>query len=605
MNQGIDNICMYKQNLKTILIMLCTIFAGACEYVSTGHDDGSNRQLHNLFDEYRNANFQLNPIGAMFEGDYRFNDRFGDGLSAQYLSDSLSLEQEFLDRLRAIERGQLNSRDQLSYDIFEYDRLMAVEYFRDGYARLGSLMPVTQFFSTPSFVALLGTGTSAQPFDTAEDYDKWLSRLGGFIPWVDHAIDNMRIGISEGVVLPGLIVERVLPLLQGHLVDDVQDSVFYQPLRNFPDSIPEQDRERLIADYENIISSEVVPAYDRLHNFMAAEYLPHARDSHGIGTLPGGEKWYAYQARYHTTTDLTPEQIHEIGKTQAGELYREMVSIKNTLDFEGDMQAFFQFLREDPQFYFDEPEKLVQSYRDIKTDVEKRLPRLFDLIPESEYVIRPIEEFRAASAAAAHYIPPAPDGSRPAVFYVNTYDIGSRANWERESLFIHEAVPGHHFQIALAQEQENLPAFRRFGGQTAFVEGWALYAETLGEELGLYTDPYQRIGALANDLWRANRLVVDTGLHALGWTREQAIDWMESNCPITRTNAVAEVERYMAMPGQALAYKIGQLRITGMRRKAEAALGDRFDIKAFHRQVLADGSMPLTLLENKILNWLE
>ena len=268
------------------------------------------------------------------------------------------------------------------------------------------------------------------------------------------------------------------------------------------------------------------------------------------------------------------------------------------------MKAFFRFMREDPQFYYDEPEKLVQSYRDIKTDVGERLPRLFDLIPESEYVIKPIEEFRAASAAAAHYMPPAPDGSRPAVFYVNTHDVGSRSNWERESLFIHEAVPGHHFQIALAQEQQDLPAFRRFGGQTAFVEGWALYAETLGEELGLYTDPYQRIGALTNDIWRANRLVVDTGLHAFGWTREQAIDWMESNCPITRTNAIAEVERYMAMPGQALAYKVGQLRITELRRQAEAALGDRFDIKAFHRQVLADGSMPLTLLERNIEDWI-
>ena len=596
---------MYKQNLKTILMALCVILTGACEYASTGHGDGSNRQLHALFDEYREAGFELDPIDAMFEGDYRFNDRFGDGLSEQYLGDSLALEQEYLGRLQAIERGQLNSRDQLSYDIFEYDRLMAVEYYRDGYARLESLMPVTQFFSMPSFVALLGTGTSAQPFNTVEDYDNWLKRLGGFIPWVDQAIGNMRIGISEGVVLPGVIVERLLPLLEGHIVANVQDSVFYQPLMSFPDNIPEQDRERLTAAYENIISTRVVPAYGRLHSFMAAEYLPQARASHGIGALPGGKKWYAYKARYHTTTDLAPGQIHEIGKTQAEKLYKEMESIKNSIGFEGDMDAFFRFLREDPQFYFDEPEQLVQSYRDIKTDVEKRLPRLFDLIPEADYVIKPIEEFRAASAAAAHYMPPAPDGTRPAVFYVNTYDVGSRSNWERESLFIHEAVPGHHFQIALAQEQENLPAFRRFGGQTAFVEGWALYAETLGEELGLYTDPYQRIGALTNDIWRANRLVVDTGLHALGWTREQAIDWMESNCPITRTNAVAEVERYMAMPGQALAYKIGQLRITELRQKAEAALGDRFDIKAFHRQVLADGSMPLTLLENKILDWLE
>ena len=595
---------MCKQNFKTILLVLLVIFTGACEQASIEQAAGKNVQLHALFDEYRDANFELNPINAMFEGDYRFNDRFGDGLSEQYLTDSLALEQEFLNKLRAIDRRQLNSQDQLSHEIFEYDRLMAIENLRDGYARLETLMPVTQFFSTPSFVALLGTGTSAQPFNTVEDYDNWLRRLGGFIPWVDQAIGNMRIGISEGVVLPGLIVERVLPLLQAHIVDDVQDSVFYQPLKNFPDNIPEQSRERLIVDYENNISNKVIPAYKRLHTFMAEEYLPHARASHGIGALPGGKEWYVYQARYHTTTDLTPEQIHEIGKAYAGELFKEIESIKNTVGFEGDVKAFFQFLRTDPQFYFDEPEQLVQSYRDLRTDIEQRLPRLFDLIPESEYVIKPIEEFRAASSAAAHYMSPAPDGSRPAVFYVNTYDVGSRSNWEIESLFIHEAVPGHHFQIALAQEQENLPAFRRFGGQTAYVEGWALYAETLGEELGLYTDPYQRLGALSNDIWRANRLVVDTGLHALGWTREQAIEWMESNIPITHTNAVAEVERYMVIPGQALAYKIGQIKIRELRRKAEDVLGDRFDIKAFHRQVLADGSMPLTLLERKIANWI-
>lgn len=595
---------MRKQNVKTILFLLLAISTTACERVSNNQAEGKNMQLHALFDEYRDANFELNPIGAMFEGDYRFNDRFGDGLSEQYLRDSLALEQEFLDKLRTIDHPQLNSQDQLSYDIFEYDRLMAVKYFRDGYARLDTLMPVTQFFSTPSFVALLGTGTSAQPFNTGEDYDNWLKRLGGFIPWVDQAIANMRIGMTEGVVLPALVVERVLPLLQAHMVGDVQDSVFYQPLKNFPDNIPEQNRERLVAAYESMIANEVVPAYKRLHDFMVDEYLPHARASHGIGALPGGNEWYAHQVKYHTTTDLTPEQIHEIGKNSAAELFKEMESIKNTVGFEGDMKAFFQFLREDPQFYFDEPEQLVQSYRDVRTDIEQRLPRLFDLIPESEYVIKPIEEFRAASSAAAHYMPPAPDGSRPAVFYVNTHDVGSRSNWERESLFIHEAVPGHHFQIALAQEQEELPAFRRFGGQTAYVEGWALYAETLGEELGLYTDPYQRLGALTNDIWRANRLVVDTGLHAFGWTRERAIAWMESNCPITHTNAVAEVERYMVMPGQALAYKIGQLKIRDLRRGAEHKLGDRFDIKAFHRQVLADGSMPLTLLEQKLKNWI-
>lgn len=594
---------MSKNIIKTFLLLLFATLLGGCEHVPFTRTTGRNMQLHALFDDYRNANFELNPINAMFEGDYRFNDRFGDYLSADYLQRSLALEQAYVEKLHRVNYQDLNSQDRLSYDIFEYDRLLAVENFRDGYARLETLMPVTQFFSVPNFVALLGAGGSAQPFNTIDDYDNWLRRLAGFSPWVDQAIANMRTGIHEGVVLPHIIVERILPQLQMHIVDNAQDSVFYQPLRAFPEQIPAQYRERLTSAYEAMIAESVIPAYARLHAFLAQEYLPRARDTDGLGALPGGDKWYAYVARYHTTTDLTPGQIHEIGQKQAAALYKEIVAIKDSVGFDGNVPAFFRFLREDPQFYFDSGEALVESYRAVRTTIEQRLPRMFELIPKAAYVIKPIEAFRAPSSAAAHYMPPAPDGSRPAVFYVNTHDIGARPNWERESLFIHEAVPGHHFQIALAQEQ-SLPAFRRFGGQTAYVEGWALYAETLGEELGLYTDPYQRLGALSNAILRANRLIVDTGLHALGWTREQSIEWMESNSPITHTDAVAEVERYMVVPGQALAYKIGQTRIRELRQRAETALGNRFDIRAFHRQILADGSMPLSLLEKKIERWI-
>ena len=542
-------------------------------------------------------------MSAMFEGDYRYNHLLGNSISADYISRSQQLEQKYLSKLENITYENLGADDRLSYDIYKYYREVKLEKFRDGHARIDSLMPVTQFFSLPTFLAQLGGGTSAQPFATVKDYENWLQRIGEFPAWVDQAIANFRQGIKENIVLPRVLVQRTLPQLAAHIIDDVQTSVFYQPLQRFPDEFTANDRKKLTVAYEKSIQEIIVPAYHKLHDFLAEEYLPSARVSVGIGHLPGGQAWYAYLARFHTTTTMTPNKIHNMGKQQAEVILEEMKAIKTEVGFDGDMQAFFHYLSKDPQFFHHTKDTLLDSYRTLKSEIDKQLSQLFDLHPRAEYVIRPIEAFREVSSATAEYLPPAPDGSRPGIFYVNTYELESRPIWEREALFLHEAVPGHHFQITIAMEQEHLPKFQRFDGPTSYVEGWGLYAETLGKELGLYTDPYQRMGALTMQIWRANRLVVDTGMHALGWTREQAIEWMRSNSPKPETDIIAEVERYLAISGQALAYKIGQTRISLLRQRAEQALAEQFDIKAFHRQLLADGAMPLSLLERKIQRW--
>jgi uncharacterized protein (DUF885 family) len=577
----------------------------ACQTAGPLQQGSEHDRLYAEFHDYHEANKKLNPLGAMFEGDYRYNDRLGDYLSPVYLRQSQQLEQAYLKRLQRIDYSRLNREDRLSYDIFKYDRKMDLESYRDGYARLATLMPVTQMFSLPSLLARFGSGGSVQPFNTVKDYENWLHRMGEFPRWVDQAITNMRTGIKEGIVLPRNIVELTLPQWQTLSENVPGKSIFYGPVRDFPDSIPVAERQRLTAEYRQAIKTVIAPAYRKLHDFLAQEYLPYAKTISGLGQLPGGQAWYAYLARRSTTTNLTPKEIHEIGLRRATEIYSQMRAIKEQVGFKGDMQAFFEYMRKDSRFYYTSADALMDSYRELKARVQAQLPRIFDIEPTADFVIKPTQAYRQASAAAAEYMRPAPDGSRPGIFYVNTYDLSARPKWMRQALFLHEAEPGHHFQISIAQEQKDLPDFQRFGGPTAYFEGWALYAETLGPELGLYRDPYQLMGALTTRIWRANRLVVDTGLHAMGWTRQQAMDWMHHNSPMTDTDIKAEVDRYIAMPGQALAYMIGSMQIQAMRERARQALGDRFDLRAFHHQVLIDGAMPMQLLKRKIDDWVQ
>jgi uncharacterized protein (DUF885 family) len=563
-------------------------------------------QLNTLYAEYDEAFLALNPIFATFRGDNRFNDDWGpyDGLSDEYAKASLAMDNEYLERLQAIGSSDLNGQDLLSYEIFQLERQNSIERSGRGYNEFESLQPVSQFFSTPSFVVMLGSGATAQPFVTVEDYDNWIQRSSGFVENVDLSISKMREGVELGVVRPRILMEKALPQLKAQVVDDPEESDFWGPIARMPESIDAEDRERIQADYREHISNVLVPAYRKLHDYIEKEYMPHSRESIGQDGVPGGRDYYVFRVRESTTTDYTPEEIHEIGKQEAERLFNEMKKVKEEVGFEGDMQQFFEFLKTDAQFYFDTEEEIVKAYDDLRDVIDPRLDPVFDVKAKAPYVVMPVEEFRAKSMAAAQYFPGTPDGSRPGIFYINTYDLSSRPNFMMEALSLHEASPGHHFQISVNQEQESLPAFRRFGGYTAYVEGWGLYAESLGKELGLYTDPYQYFGSLYADIWRANRLVVDTGMHAMGWSRQDAIDWMQSNMPINDTDVIAEVERYIAIPSQALAYKIGQLKIRELRERAEIALGDKFDVRQYHNLVLTTGSVPLLVLESEVDRWI-
>jgi len=562
---------------------------------------GPGATLNALFEDFFERELELNPLLATRIGDYRYNDRLANTIGPEYRAAVRSLDSEFLARLLDIDREQLSRQDQLSYDMFRLDRETSIE----GDRFPGHLQPINQFSSMMNRFVQLGSGTSLHPFKTVRHYDDWLARIDDFVVYNDQAIENMQEGMRQGVVQPRILMARVLPQLESQIVDRAEDSAFYAPINNMPEEFSDDDRDRLAAAFKGAIENKIIPAYERMSHFVADEYLGAARETVGLYDLPDGDDWYSFNVRRITTTDLTPDEIHRIGLDEVERIHGEMRGVMQQVGFEGDLHDFFEFLNTDEQFYFDTAEELIQGYRDMSDRIEQLSKTLFDVSPKTAFEVRRIEPFREKSAAGGQYQTGTPDGSRPGVFYANAYDIKARPVWAMESLFLHEAIPGHHFQRSLQVENEKLPAFRRFGGYTAYTEGWGLYAESLGKELGVYTDPYQYFGALNAELWRAIRLVVDTGLHAKEWSRQNVLDFMYENSAVKEARAVAEAERFMAIPGQALAYKIGQLRILEIRADAEARLGDRFDVQDFHTQILMDGPMPLSMLEDKISNWVE
>ena len=558
------------------------------------------KQLDALYAEMWEENLKLNPIQATFIGDARYNDQLPNFLSAESRKESHDFDQKWLDKVKAIDPEGLDSNARTSYDIFVRDREMSLE----GEKFPGWMQPINQFGSFASFLVQLGSGTGAQPFKTVKDYDNWLAR-GAQVPVIfDTAISNMREGMKAGVVQPKVLMQKVLPQLDKVIAAKVEDSLFWGPIKNMPADFPEADKTRLTEAFRKMVGEQITPSYQKLRTFIADEYMPATRDTVSLSALPNGEAWYAYNVKNSTTTEKTPAEIHQIGLDEVKRIHGEMEAVMKEVGFKGDMKAFFKFVQNDKQFEFKDEKALLDAYNALRVRVEAGVPKLFVLLPKAPFEIRPVEPFRAQSAAGGQYFSPSEDGSRPGIFYVNTYDLPTRKTWDMESLFLHEAEPGHHFQIALQQELTNLPAFRRFGGETAFAEGWGLYAESLGKELGVYTDPYQYFGRLQAELWRAIRLVVDTGLHSKGWTREDVIKYMLENSAESETQSIAEAERYIAIPGQALAYKIGELKIKELRARAEAALGEKFDIREFHKAVLEDGSLPLSVLEAKIDRWI-
>lgn len=563
-----------------------------------------SQALAALFAASDEGNLRRNPVGALYRGDMRFADRLSDYPSDAYFAAERRAAQQELAALARIDRSRLTPDEQISYDVFKWQRELDLRGLTGELLAVSAVRPIDHFSGLHTNFAELSSGEGAAPYKTLEDYENGLKRMDAFVRQLDTSTVQMRKGLARDVVQPRLVMANVVEQLDAMLAEGVDGSSFMRPVNNFPAGISAADQARLKAAYARSVSTKIRPALTRLRTFVADEYLPKARRSVGLSDMPGGDKLYDYLVEVSTTTNMTPDEIHRIGLDEVKRIHGEMEKVKAEVGFTGTLQQFFEHIRTDPKFKPASREWLQQEYVRIGKRLDATLPRLFSTLPKAPLDIRPVPALTEKGAARGSYNPGTPDGSRPGVFYFNAYDLPSRTTPSMETLYLHEGAPGHHFQISLAQENEALPKFQRFGGNTAFVEGWGLYAETLGKELGVYTDPYQYFGYLDSQLFRAIRLVVDTGIHSKGWTRDQTIQYILDNSSRGRSNATAETERYIAMPGQALAYKIGQLKISELRAKAERELGPKFDIRDFHAQVLMSGALPLSVLEAKIDRWI-
>jgi uncharacterized protein (DUF885 family) len=557
-----------------------------------------------LFAASDEASLERNPVQALYRGDLRHAGRYGRFLSDAYYAAERAAAEADLAALRRIDRDALSPSERISYDVFKWQRELDLRGLQPEMLALTAVRPIDHFSGFHASFTQLSAGDSVAPFKTLQDYENGLTRIDDYVANLDQAIVRMRQGLASGTVQPRLVMENVVEQLDAMLAEGVEGSSFMKPLSAVPASIPAAELARLKAAYSQSVATEIRPALTRLRTFIVDEYLPKSRSSVGLGAMPGGDRLYAYLVESSTTTDLTPDRIHRIGLDEVRRIHGEMEAVKEQVGFKGSLKEFFEHIRTDPKFKPKSREALQQGYVAIGRRLEATLPNLFRTLPKAPLEIRPVPALTEKGAARGSYNSGTPDGSRPGVFYFNAYDLPSRTTPGMETLYLHEGAPGHHFQISLSQENEALPKFQRFGGNTAYVEGWGLYAETLGRELGVYTDPYQYFGYLDSQLFRAIRLVVDTGIHSKGWTRDKTIQYILDNSSRGRSNATAETERYIAMPGQALAYKIGQLKISELRGRAEKALGSRFDIREFHEQVLMSGALPLSVLERKIDDWI-
>jgi len=557
--------------------------------------------LNALVEEYFERQLEMSPMAATAIGDTRYDDRLDENTSPGFRERQLALDQAFLERAQRIDTSALSPTARITFDIFVSERELALE----GRKFPEELMPLNQMTGLPMDLVVYGSGTGPQPFVTAKDYDRFLVRLRQFPRWADGAIDMMRAGMARGVTLPRPAMAKVVPQLREIVTTRLTDNIFWAPVAAMPAEISAQDRQRISDSYAAALTKEVLPAYARLADFIERDYLPAARTTVGWTDLPEGQAWYRWRIRGATTMDMSADEIHRLGLAEVARIRGEMLTVKNQVGFKGDLDAFFKYLEEDPRFYFNSEAELLDAYRGVKRRIDALLPKLFADFPKADYEIRAVEAFRAASAAGGSYQAASPDGKRPGIFYINTHNLKAQPRFGLETLSLHEASPGHHFQISIQQELTDLPRIRRFNGYVSYSEGWALYAESLGKELGVFTDPYQWYGRLSDEMLRAMRLVVDTGLHSKGWTREQAIQYMLDNSSLAESDVTAEVERYIVWPGQALGYKLGQLHISALRARAQAQLGAAFDVREFHSQILRDGAVPMNVLTAKIDRWIE
>ncbi|TSB01418.1 DUF885 domain-containing protein [Sphingorhabdus contaminans] len=562
------------------------------------------QRLAALFAADDEGSLKRNPLNALFRGDMRYADRFGDFISDEYFANERKAAEANLENLKTIDREKLNATDKIAYDVFKQSQVDALKGLSKEIMDLTVVRPLNHFFGFHTFYPTFASGQGAAPFKTVQDYENNLKRHKEFIVLMDRSIDRFRQGMASGVFETKLTITNVIDQLNTQLAQSTEESPYFGPVKKFPEGFSDADKARLTAEYRDIIEKGLYPANTRLRDFLRDSYLPLAREQVGLSAMKGGEMLYQYQIEQTTTLPLKADEIHKLGLSEVARIKTGMEKIKNEVGFKGTLPEFFEHLRTDPKFKPTSRESLTQGYYDIGKKVDSLISTQFKYLPKAPLEIKPYEEFREKYEAGGSYQNGTPDGSRPGTFYFNAYDLPSRTTPGMTTLYLHEGAPGHHFQISIAQENEALPAFMRFGGNTAYVEGWALYAETLGYDMGLFKDPYQRFGTLSDEMLRAMRLVVDTGLHSKGWTREQAIDYMLANSDMGKTDATAEVERYIAIPSQALAYKIGAITILRLKDKAKKALGAKFDVREFHNQVLNTGALPLAVLEKKIDDWI-
>lgn len=554
-----------------------------------------------ITDNYFKEKNELNPLDATLNGQNEYNDQFVFEMTDAYRKKQGKFFDKYEKELSGVDTINLSAEEKISYHIIKWEASIGKELLKQE----ANLMPINQFESTHLKIMQFASGTSAQPFQTEKDYRNFLKRMELYAVWIDSAMIYMEKGIQKRMVLPKVLTEKLIPQFEGQITANVEDNLFYSTIKNMPASFSDEVKTALKNDYTKVINEKLVPKYQKMAQFLKTKYLPASRITSGIGSLPGGKDLYAVYVKQWTTTNMKPDEIHELGLKEVARLKTEMEKVKEQVGFKGTIVEFFDHVRNNPELKpFKKPEEVIANFEAIHKKIKPNVDKLFSLQPKTPFEIRRTEAFREKTASA-EYIQGTADGTRPGIFYVPIPDVKNYNYYGDEDLFLHEAIPGHHFQVSLQQENKELPDFRKFNWFGAYGEGWALYTESLGKELGLYSDPYQYFGMLGNEMHRAIRLVVDTGLHSKGWTREQAIKYSLENEAESEASIISEIERYMAYSGQALSYKIGQLKIIELRKKAETKMKDKFDIKVFHQKVLESGVMPLALLEKKINDWIK
>lgn len=592
------------------VFLFTSFLISSCKLAHPDRSIPDNKDFGVLADDYYNDRMKYFPLEATQNGDYRYNEQLPVDFTDSYMDTLRHFYSGYLNKILVFDRDKLNQNDRISYDVLLRELRMDLEGI-DFHLAINNVtmpnvqyMPFNQFEGVPLFLGQMGSGTGIQPFKTVSDYDKWITRAGKFQAWTDSAIIYFRKGLSNGYILPRCLVEKMIPEMKNMANTDTAANIYYAPLKLMPASFSVEDKQKISSRLNGLISGTLIPSYQKLAIFLQNEYLPKSRSTIGYSDLPDGVKLYNYLIRYWTTTNKTSEEIYQTGLSEVKRIHGEMELVKSQVGFKGDMPSFFAYLKTDPRFTpYKSPEEVLNAFRKIQATIDPNLKKLFGHTPKMKFEIRQTEAFRAASASA-EYIAGDPGGSRPGVFYVPILDATKfNVSSGMESLFLHEAIPGHHYQNSLQMEDTLLPKFRRFSWYGAYGEGWALYCESLGKELGLYTDPIQYMGALGDEMHRAIRLVVDVSMQVKNMTREQAIKYMMDNEPISEQGATAEIERYIAIPGQALSYKTGSMMIRELRTRYSNELGDRFHIAAYHDEVLSDGCLPLEIFERKMNTW--